>query len=67
MWATDELDPNLDTVFTTYTESDVPPPPPPDTPVITITSTYNVVAQAMGILTLIGAVISGTKYFSLVV
>lgn len=50
-----------DMCFATYTiEGD---DPPPDPPVITITSTYTIITQFFGGLSLIAAVVTGSKFF----
>lgn len=54
---------NYDACFRTYSAGWLPPEPP----IVQIASSYTVVSQFFGSLSLIGAVISGIKYFTLVV
>lgn len=64
-WDCTQIGCGYDMCFATYTvESDGPPP---DAPVITITSTSQVVSQVFGSLSLLGAAVSGIKYYTLVV
>lgn len=52
--------PDFDGCFRTYTTEGQQPPQEP--PAITITSNYQIISQFLGSLSLLGAVISGTKY-----